>query len=319
MKKFLISIDTEGDNLWTWRQGQPITTENAKYLQRFQSLCDEYGFQPTYLTNYEMASSPDFVSFAKKAIKENRCSVGAHLHAWNNPPQFALSHLLKNPAAPYLIEYPEEVMEQKLAYLTAFLSDVFEMPILSHRAGRWAMNDTYFGLLEKYGYTVDCSVTPRMDWSGNVGATVGSQGSDYSHYPKTSYLVKNTKKLLEVPVTVLKTKRFFTGDAPSLLQKAKQVYRGLRGRTVWLRPTGHNLNQMLWMVDKVAGEKTLDYVMFMLHSSEFMPGGSPTFQTQEQIERLYRHLQIVFARASKKFEGATIESYAIAKKEKNQK
>ena len=49
MKKFLISIDTEGDNLWNWEYGKEITTENSLFVPRFQNLCEKYGFKPTYL------------------------------------------------------------------------------------------------------------------------------------------------------------------------------------------------------------------------------------------------------------------------------
>ena len=66
MKKFLISIDTEGDNLWKWQVGDIVTTENAKYLPRFQSLCEKYGFKPTYLTNYEMAMDSFFIEYFKE-------------------------------------------------------------------------------------------------------------------------------------------------------------------------------------------------------------------------------------------------------------
>ena len=60
MKKFLISIDTEGDNLWDWDEKSPIGTLNSSYLPRFQELCDRYGFKPTYLSNWEMVSNPKF-------------------------------------------------------------------------------------------------------------------------------------------------------------------------------------------------------------------------------------------------------------------
>ena len=51
---FLITIDTEGDNLWS--TPMEVTTYNARNLHRFQLICNEYGFKPTYLTNYEMAT-----------------------------------------------------------------------------------------------------------------------------------------------------------------------------------------------------------------------------------------------------------------------
>ena len=37
----------------------------------------------------------------------------------------------------------------------------------------------------------------------------------------------------------------------------------------------------------------------MLHSSELMPGGSPTFRREEQIETLYADLEKVFKEAQK--------------------
>ncbi len=63
---FLITIDTEGDNLW--QKHDSITTENARYLPRFQQLCEKYGFKPVYLTNYEMAIDPFYIEFARDVI-----------------------------------------------------------------------------------------------------------------------------------------------------------------------------------------------------------------------------------------------------------
>ena len=39
---FLLTIDTEPDNLWNKQRN--ITTCNADYLPRFQTLCEKYGF-----------------------------------------------------------------------------------------------------------------------------------------------------------------------------------------------------------------------------------------------------------------------------------
>ena len=47
----------------------------------------------------------------------------------------------------------------------------------------------------------------------------------------------------------------------------------------------------------------------MIHSSELMPGGSPTFKSEEDIEKLYHDLEIIFERISKGFEGATVSEY----------
>lgn len=60
---FIITIDTEGDNLW--QNHRVIKTENARYLARFQALCERFGFKPVWLTNYEMAIEPVFIEFAR--------------------------------------------------------------------------------------------------------------------------------------------------------------------------------------------------------------------------------------------------------------
>jgi hypothetical protein len=301
MKKFLISIDTEGDDLWSWKPGQEISTENAKYLPRFQNLCEKYGFKPTYLTNYEMALSPEFQRFAKAHLVDNSCEVGMHLHAWNSPPLAELPKA-ENSNSPYLIEYAPEVMEAKIAYITRLLQDEFQTEILSHRAGRWATNQTYFDLLSKYGYRVDCSVTPGMNWSHNPGQSPNSSGSDYSGAPTAPYFP--AENLVELPVTIRKRRDIFQSKSP-----VGMIYRARHPNMVWLRPRGNNLRQMLWLVETIGAEKGTDYIMFMLHSSEMMPGGSPNFKTPEDIESMYKDLEKVFNLASKVFEGAAIGEF----------
>ena len=175
-KFFFITVDTEGDNLWS--MPSVVTTQNALFLERFQRLCNRYGFYPIYLTNYEMEHDEAYVEFGRHYLQRELCEIGMHLHAWNMPPKFELIRGPKYHNA-YLIEYPVEIMEEKIKLLTDELEDTFQTKIISHRAGRWATNRRYFELLEKYGYKVDCSVTPYVDWSRHVGYTEGSGGSDY--------------------------------------------------------------------------------------------------------------------------------------------
>ena len=147
VKKFIITIDTEGDGLWDWKQGDRITTENAKYLSRFQSLCNEFGFKPVWLTNYEMINDPTYVDFIAEVERDKLGELGMHLHAWNNPPEYDIKTVQNG--APYLIEYPVEIMEAKITVLTELIKKRTGITPISHRAGRWAMNDEYFRLLIK--------------------------------------------------------------------------------------------------------------------------------------------------------------------------
>ena len=318
-KKFLISIDTEGDALWTWRPENPteITSENAKYLPRFQSLCDEYGFKPTYLTNYEMANDDFFVSFASKAAQDGRAEIGMHLHAWNSPPLYDLPLRTDTdkPGAPYLIEYPDDITEEKIAVMTSLLTERFGTAPVSHRAGRWAMNEKYFELLSKYGYVCDCSVTPGKDWSAHPGMSPESKGSDYLNYPKTPYFTKSG--ILEIPVTVREDRRVRHSNGEGIKKTVRNTLRAVKGQgKIWLRPDGHNLDDLLYLLKITADSHSDDYIMFMLHSSELMPGVNPRFKTQEDVDRLYDDLKTLFPAAQTDFTGMTTGGYAELIKKK---
>ncbi len=314
-KYFIITIDTEGDNLWQWKKGDEITTENTLFLSRFQSLCDKYAFKPVWLTNWEMINDPRYVEFITKVEEEKRGELGMHLHAWNTPPFFELEHT-ETSEAPYLIEYPQAVMEEKIKTLTEEIEKKTGIRPTSHRAGRWAMNKTYFSLLEKYGYTVDTSVTPHMNWEGKRGESPSSKGSNYSSSPEESYFINEKRTILEVPVTIIKSHKLFSSRYKSLKGRVGNIYHSILGDTLWLRSDGSNLSRMMYIVDKAEKEER-DYIAFMLHSSEFMPGGSPTFKTSESIEKLYSDLEVLFKRISRNFEGITLRDYRALKEKTN--
>lgn len=111
-KYFIITIDTEGDNLWDWKIGKEIHTENVLYLNRFQELCDKYGLKPVWLSNYEMLQDERYVKFIKDVVNAGHGECGMHLHAWNTPPGYELPH--DDTSCPaYLVEYPVDIMEKK--------------------------------------------------------------------------------------------------------------------------------------------------------------------------------------------------------------
>ena len=302
---FLISIDTEGDNIWNWTYGDRITSENSAYLSRFQKLCEKYRYKPTYLTNYEMAMDERFVSMAKDALKRGQCEIGMHLHAYNNPPFYQLNVAHKD-NFPYLIEYPIEVMEKKIEELTQLLNIQFGMRPRVHRAGRWALNDEYLGLLRKHGYTVDCSVTPGVNWSSTAGSSQGSAGSDYSHFPSKPYYIR--EGLIEIPVSIVEIHQSFV-KLNSLKNFARNVKHRFLGQKVWIRPNGSNINEILAALKKRKSSED-EYIMFMLHSSEMMPGGSPTFPDEQSIEKLYSDIDAIFRYTSDYCIGKTIGEYA---------
>lgn len=288
--RFLITIDTEGDDLWS--RPRQITTRNAGYLPRFQELCEAHGCRPTYLVNYEMALCSEFQVFGHDLLRRGAGEIGMHLHAWCSPPDFPLT--ADDPHhQPYLIEYPEAVMEEKVARMTALLENTFDVAIASHRAGRWSFDERYARILARRGYRVDCSVTPHVSWRSSPGDPRRGGGSDFSRFPEKAYFLdledigrSGGSPLLEVPVTI-----------------RKRI-----GGVAWLRPNGRNLRAMVGLAEQVRAEGG-DYLELMLHSSELMPGGSPAFPREADIERLYGDLEALFAAIGGAFRGATLAEY----------
>ncbi|VFP87773.1 deacetylase [Candidatus Erwinia haradaeae] len=292
----LITIDTEGDNLW--QSPNRIMTKNTYFLPRFQQLCEKYQFKPTWLTNYEMIKNPAYIEFSRHIIRQNSGEIGMHLHAYNNPPLYDLTGDDKR-YQPYLIEYPEEIMRNKIIYITHLLEDTLQIKIQSHRAGRWAFNVKYAQMLIEQGYKVDCSVTPRVNWQHTMGHPQREGGTNYQDFPDDSYFIdeNNISKsgnstLLEVPVTI-------QYKHTSLINQLQSTYYRLQGQkynptTHWFRPIRGNLKKMIDVV-KTSMKNGRDYVEFMMHSSELMPGGSPTFKNKYDIEVLYNNLEQLFS------------------------
>ncbi len=319
---FIITVDTEGDNLWA--RPRDITTRNAGFLPRFQALCERFRFKPVYLTNYEMAMSDTFRDFGRDVVQRSAGEIGMHLHAWNSPP---LTPLSRDDLRfhPYLPEYPDAVMREKISSLTRLLEERFEQRITSHRAGRWGFDGRYAAMLLEQGYRVDCSVTPFVDWRANPGAPDGEGGPDYRHFPRRAYYLDPVdimrsadEGLLEVPMTVrtsnLYRKASIIYQVPLLRRVANRVSPGV----TWLCPiqptlrTGlqRHLKVMLSAARRAKADADVQHLQFMVHSSELMPGGSPEIRSHADIELLYEHLERLFTDVSQWCCGRTLSEFA---------
>ncbi len=290
----LITIDTEGDNAWA--RPRTNTTRNAAWLPAFQKLAEDHGLRPTWLVNWEMAREPACVEFLREVLARAAGEVGLHLHAWDTPP---LEPLTDDDLQhhPYLIEYPEPLMRAKLERLAGVLEETFQRPLRSHRAGRWGFDGRYARWLREHGFTADCSVCPGVDWRSTKGNPRGSGGPDYRNAPREPYYIDEANllepaaspapdALLEVPMTIAAPSSRWTKALLEICSK----------RHHWLRPNGHNGVAMQQRIDEGL-EQGAPHLMFMLHSSELMPGGSPTFPDEAAVARLNTDLAALFAHA----------------------
>lgn len=281
MIPILMTVDTEGDDLWSWHQGKKITTNNALYIAPFQDLCEKYGIVPVYLTNYEMIMSDDYVSYIKNKVEKDLCEIGMHVHAWNSPPEV----ILEGPYSgnPYITEYKRKDIFEKHKYLRDLIKNRIGADPISYRAGRWATNDELFDILEELGFLIDCSVTPGIKHKA-PGITV-SHANNYRKEKCTPNKLRN--HLWEVPMTT-DLKRSFKGKS------LKRILINLiRGEERWLRPALQSEIEMKKMINDCL-KSNVPYLMFMIHSSELMPGGSPYCLTESDVEQYLNKLENMF-------------------------
>lgn len=299
-RNFIITVDTEGDNQWSIYNGQNITTENANFIPRFQEMCEEFGFKPVYLVNYEMANNDFLMDYLKKKQKEGVCEIGTHLHSWNSPPEHELER--KFEGNPYITEYPEQIVYEKIDFMTKLIESKVGIRPVVHRAGRWASSDCMFDILSELGYIADCSVVSGCNMLNYPGKTV-SYGFDYRTYPNEAYLVKDN--LIEIPMTVKHIQHTLAGK--SIKNRAKNL---IVGKDRWLRPAISTVKEMKLNIDERV-ENGSDYAEFMIHSTELMPGGSPYFKNSRDVEREYKDMRTIFTYAVQcGFEGITVRDYA---------
>jgi hypothetical protein len=155
------------------------------------------------------------------------------------------------------------------------------------------------------------------------GVPGGDGGSDYTACPNEPYVIGANGSpappaapgLLEVPMTVrragLARRAGWVYRAPLLRKVANRLAPRLR----WLCPVplleARNLDAML-EVGRAAVAERPTHLEFMLHSSELMPGGSPSFKTASDIDRLYGHLERLFGEVAALCHAATLKEFAGA-------
>ena len=173
--KIIITIDTEGDNQWD--PSLPRSTENIRFIPRFQALCDRYGFPPTYLCTYEVAAAPAFDEILLPLHASGRAEIGAHLHPWTNPPFSAMGS--QRDGCRLSVGAPGRSLREEAGVPDGACSrrssaSASQLPGRTLGPVRGAHSDPASSL----GYIVDCSVTPlvNLDRPGRARARPGFFG-----------------------------------------------------------------------------------------------------------------------------------------------
>jgi len=321
--KFILTIDTEGDNQWD--HGCELTVENIKFIPRFQILCDRYQIRPTYLVTSEICEDVFAKDIFSSYISEGKAEIGAHLHSWTTPPfQDEEGYRYNDKNHAFAHELPEDLLTEKIKNLTNHIETSFGIRPLSFRSGRYGFDERVAKILTVNCFLVDSSVTPFTDWSNNKGIPGGYGGPDFLDYNPLPYQYTfGNRSLLEIPITILPTnfplnknralaKHYFKNVDNSLLLKAcrKLLF---RNQPLWLRPHPWMNSNFLKEILNEAIRIELPYIVMMFHSSELMPGCSIYRTNKDEVEKLYNLLELFFIILNDK----KIYSYTLAEAAKD--
>jgi len=301
MVPFFLTVDTEGDNVWGRLKN--ITSVNTEKLYRFQELCEKYNIKPIYLTNYEAAINTEYQEFIEK--HKDDLEVGLHLHAWNSPPSYKLTDD-DNKNHPYLHEYPENIIEDKIDFMLKLLKETFKCEIVSHRGGRYSISENMIEILADRGIKIDCSVVPGIDWSDNMGDPNGNGGPNFKDSQSDIHMIYD--KIIEIPVSTYRINKYL-----DLLGGRNIIRRGasrfFNHKNSMLRSRVDNLKEMQKVVKwNLSNEVT--HLEYMIHSSELVCGQSSLVNSKEEEDLLYDNLEKLFILLKKlEIQSLTFQEY----------
>jgi hypothetical protein len=321
--KFIITVDVEADNFW--KRDTEVALDNIKYLPRFQAMCEKFGFRPTYLVSHEVAANPASVNIVKPWADANSAEIGAHPHVWTSPP-ITKDIDWEMKVHRFWHELDDGELENKLTTTTELISSAFGRKPTSFRAGRWCLDGRVLRILEKLGYLVDSSITPKVSWQRLKGDPDKAGGTDYSHAPERPYHPAydnvsraGESKIWEIPITIIHTYKWAWRDSALenfMLKMEPGFIRGVINSLFfgqkWLRIYPNTYTDDLTEVLMAARRQKMPCINFMIHSSELMPGGSPYAKDEAGVERIYGILDETFAYYKEQgLEAATLSEFAI--------
>jgi len=297
----VVTIDTEEEGLWSGKYTSQATVENIASVSRFQTVCDQFSIQPTYLVTSPVAESPTAVKVLRSIQEEGRCEIGAHIHPWNSPPIVAGNTY---PHDSFLCNLPIDIQHAKLKQLTDRIEKNFGRRPLSFRAGRYGMSASGIKVLRDLGYRVDSSVLPRADYRAEKGPDF-REATCWPYFPSNDdILIRGSDdSLLEIPVTAGFTHHRFELAGSLRRQAMRTPWRQLRAvgildRTgiatkVKLSPEQATLKQMKQLARAVT-RRGVPLLVLMFHSSSLLPGCSPYVRTKDDLEWFLKRLEAFF-------------------------
>jgi hypothetical protein len=318
----ILSIDTEGDNLWADQAGRSFG--NIAALGDFQVFCETQRLRPTYLVAYEVIEDEAARETIRQLRDRGNCEIGSHLHAWLTPPVYPV--LDEGGGYPFLHEYPEELRVAKLERLTGDLEQIVGCKPTSYRGGRWSIEAFTMGQLDRLGYVADTTVTPFVSWVRTLGVAQGGPNCFAAlcvpyHPAAEDPMRPGEMRILEIPTAHRPARpaadglyrwagRMFGNDRRTW-SLAGRGMRLLAGKVLSPNPAVTPAEGLRRLVRRVATERPA-VLNLSIHSSEVFPGGAPWVKDEADARQVRERFAAVTKLLDElgEWRGMTLSEYA---------
>ena len=268
----LVVVDTEEEFDWSAPfDPNQTAVRNIAEQPRAQEVFDRHGLRPTYVIDYPVAATRASADLLAGFAADGRCSIGAHLHPWVTPPHRGPI----NAHTSYPGNLPPDLEAAKLAALSETIAGNLGLTARIYKAGRYGVGPATPGSLQALGYSIDCSLVPWTDFSGDGGP-------DFHTAADQPFEI--APGLVELPLSVGFAGRL-AGLGPQLFPRLHADWArslrlpGIAARLgllerLRLSPEGHSLTDMIRQTEAgLAQGKRL--FMMTYHSSALLPGATP--------------------------------------------
>lgn len=282
--RLVVAIDTEEEFDWSKPHNRAsIAVSNAAAQKLAHNrVFDQFGIVPTYFVDYAMASQLEGYEPLRQLLNDGKCRIGAHLHSWVSPPHDEEVSAITS----YAGNLPPGLERKKLALLTEEIKKQFGTAPTVYRAGRYGVGPETTAILHDLGYTIDMSVVPKTNLSGEAGP-------NFISCPDRPYWFGPDSNLLEIPLSVgfvgalhgawwplyeaTRTPLGMALHIPGIMARLRLLER------IQLTPEGITLNEQIRLTRALyaRGQRVFSY---NYHSPSLVPGLAPYVSSSDELE-----------------------------------
>lgn len=265
--RLIVTVDTEEIFDWSGFSSEGHRIARPADVDRFQTLCEEFGARPIYFITYPVMTNAESAGYFRHLAEQGRADLGLHLHQWNTPPTGGFAGEYYS----WQSNLPPEVHAAKLRSLGEAFERAFGFSPRAHRAGRYGVSALSYRDIAGAGLRYDFSPSVSFDFSAKGGP-------DFSGAPNQPFeMVTDQGGVLVTPVCGARAMRggraFLKQPTTPGLENRRPPYSRKMTAAFRLSCEQARFDEIVSLTRSL-GEAGATVLTFSLHSTTLTVGGN---------------------------------------------